>query len=397
MARSRTITPGSDPGEGYEFPQIDHPGLNAWNKSGDYAALSDPSFSEWDWTVYRLHTPEEVARHRPATPRLWVGRMHGPLDLSQIQSDYGGGTFELWGKFDGQLLAKPRVDVSGPRKDFNALPAPVPASREVGKQEAPAIDPTLAEILANQQRSMDLLLARALDQHAAPSAPAAPPFTIQDMLAVLAAVKKEAPAPSAMAEALTAFKEGIALRDQLGGSDGGGERSNLDVILERVMPVVERVGGQILSAAAVANERRRAAGSPAGSSATVVTPAVPTGLPATPPAAPDLGRASVIDAPVPAPADSAPAGDHRMSVAVELLADGLANGDGSDDTADTIARVLSGDELTVLCSMTDADVVAILRQRAGGAFPVLLEPRAEPFIAGVLADLRREDEPAPAP
>lgn len=359
----RTVVPSPPEREdALDELQYDHPGLNAWRRSGDASALMDPSFAEWEWTVYRLHTPDETVRLRPATPRLWLGRAVGPLDLQSVQSNYGGGTFEFWGKYDGDLRARIRQDLAGPRKDFNA-PAPAAAAPAA----ASTTDPVVLRMLEAQQRTLD-----ALTQRVTAVAPAAAaPFALRDVFELVDRMQSNRPSPGEgqLAEIVTAFKEGISMRDAIGGAP---ERDKLDIILERVLPVVERVGGQVVAAA----QRRAVRPAPRPASTATVVDGAP------PPAEPEpLEPVTVVDP-----------GDHRMRTAVEVVANALANGEDPIDTADVVMTILQPSEAFILRSMPDAQVVATLRQNAGGAFPVLERPEAEPFIAAVLAEIRQPSE-----
>ena len=370
MARApRQRVPSSDTDNGdmsdQDLAEYDHPGLNAWRKSGDASALMDPSFAEWEWTVYRLHTPDEIVRLRPATPRLWLGRNVGPLDLQAVQGHYGGGTFEFWGKFDGNLLARIRQDLAGPRKDFNATPAPAAAAAAAG-----TTDPGLLRLLENQQRTLDALVAKSNTPAAAAVSP-----TFMEMLELFDRMKPHAPSEGQMGEIVSAFKEGIALRDALGGQP---ERDKLDIILERVMPSFEKVAGQMLAGAAAARRAPPRAPARPASSATVVDPGGAAGPAVT------VEPGEVVDP-----------GDHRMRTAVEVVANAIANGEDPGDTAATVESILQPQELYILRQMSDADVVTTLRTSAGGQFPVLEHAEAPGFIAAVLADLRQPLDTTP--
>lgn len=361
MARKPRVVVPETVDDDTEEIVYDHPGLNAWRKSGDYAVLSDPSFSEWEWTVYRLHTPDEVTRLRPATPRLWVTRVTGPLDIYTIQANYGGGTFEFWGKYESELRTRIKVDLSGPRKDFNAAPV-APA---VAVAAAPAVDPTLVRVLENQQRSLDRLEAAVRAQPQA----AAQPFGIKDAFELFDRMQGRTMNGGDLGEITAAFREGIALRDSLGGAP---ERDKLEIILERVMPTIERVGAAMLTRSAAV---KRAPAPPAPSHATVVDPAAP------PTAVPTEPVVEVVDP-----------GDHRMRTAVEVLANAIAVGDDPLDTADVVGRILQPQELGLLRMMPDEAVISQLRASAAGQFPVLERPEAAVFLGAVLKELR---EPSP--
>lgn len=356
--RPRIVAPEADVDP--DLPEgdvYDHPGLNAWRKSGDYAVLGDPSFAEWEWTVYRLHTPDEVTRLRPSSPRLWITRTTGPLDIFSVQANYGGGTFEFWGKYESELRARIKVDLAGPRKDFGAVAmvaaaAPTPV--------APATDPAIMRLLEAQQRTLDQLSARV----AAAPAPAAPPFSMRDAFELFDRMgSRPQQSEGQLGELVSAFREGISLRDQLGGAP---ERSNTDVILERVMPVIERVAVQVLS------PRRPMPPPPprtVAPHAVVVDQAPETEPPVT----------SVV---------AVAADDHRWRTAIEILANAIAAGDDPIDTADTIRSILQPMEVGMLRLANDEDATAKIRELAGGKFQVFDRPEAGVFIGAVLSELR---------
>lgn len=359
---ARVIQPAN--GDQDDLPEYDHVGLNAWRASGDYAALSDPSFADWEWTVYRLHTPDEVARLRTSGPRLWLGRTHGPLDLSAIQSSYGGGSFELWGKFDGRLLCRPQVDIAGQRKDFSAAPVAAPAA---AAPAGAALDPTLARILENQQRTLDRLEAASR----IPVPAAAAPFGIKDAFELFDRMQPRVPDGGQLGELVSAFREGIELGKA---AEGTPAADKTELILKAVMPAVERVAGAILSSR----------GRPSG----------PRPAPAS------RSGAHVVDTPLTGATEEQPVtetttvvaeveGAHRMQTAIEVLANSMAAGDEPADAADTIGRILQPQEVWLFCQASDAEVVDAARTTAGGRFPLLERPEAVPFITAVLAELKR--------
>ena len=47
---------------------------------GDIAALSDPSYREWIWWVYRMRSPAELQKDPKARHRVVVTKIVGPLD-----------------------------------------------------------------------------------------------------------------------------------------------------------------------------------------------------------------------------------------------------------------------------------------------------------------------------
>lgn len=345
--------------------QYDHPGLNAWRKSGDYAVLSDPSFSEWEWTVYRLHTPDEVTRIRPSSPRLWITRTTGPLDIFSIQTNYGGGTFEFWGKYENELRTRIKVDLAGPRKDFGATAAAAAAHAPVPVM--PTTDPAILRMLEAQQRTLEALTR----QVAAQPAPVSQPFTMRDAFELMDRMRPQQ-SEGQLGELVSAFREGISLRDQLGGQP---ERGSTEIILERVMPVIERVATQVLVPRRPQPPPVRASGPPA-SHATVVDQ---TGGPAAPAEQPVVVAVAERD-------------DHRMRTAIELLANAIAAGEDPITTADTLASILQPQEVGILRLASDDEALATIRGLAGGRFPVFDRPESGPFIAAVLSELRNPSD-----
>lgn len=364
-------------GDGEPFPQ-----LNLYRETGDAAILADPAFNGWTWTVYRLRTSEEMARERTRMQRVWMTRVSGPLDVAELQASLGGGTFEIRGMFDGTMRARFMVEIHGVRKAAvpHVPPTLLPTDTPLPPASAPASPPPddriarLLELVVQGQQQTAALIAALGNtrQQADPNA-----LTVKDVFEIAERMRERGPDQTVLGEIVSAFKNGMELRAQV---EGGPERSTTEILVDKIMPAVERVATAMISRPAPAPRRPaagpRAAVSVPASSATVVENPTP------PPLAPD---------PPPAAADEpGEAGNHRMATAIEALARAIERGDEPGEFAITLEAILADDELDTLRSMPDEQVVTVLRQSAGGELPALKDEAAAAFIAATLAELRSE-------
>jgi hypothetical protein len=107
-------------------------------KVGDVADLDDEEFSEYEWNVYRIRDVEGTIRSGTRGSRVWVGKKSGPLDLSEIRAEFGGGLFEFWGKIGGRLRKRARREIEGEPIIRKAPPsATLPAANGNGSFQAP--------------------------------------------------------------------------------------------------------------------------------------------------------------------------------------------------------------------------------------------------------------------
>src|SRR3990172_1751862 len=84
---------------------------------GDISDMGDRRFREWKWYVYRLRTPVEKSADPRAGDMELMTVFGGPVDVLQIQREFGGGLFEFRG-FMGRMKIRQRATLGGPRKNW---------------------------------------------------------------------------------------------------------------------------------------------------------------------------------------------------------------------------------------------------------------------------------------
>lgn len=337
--------------------------LRAYADTGDLGVLSDARFADWSWHIFRLRGADELpSRESGANPRIWCDKQVGPLDLSLIQSRHGGGVYEIWCKDpDNVLRRKLRQEIAGPRKVYApmaaaaATPAPAPAP-------APAANSTALDMLARAIERQGQLLEQLVRQPKGQSA-----VEVLEMASRISSMTNPRPQESA-SDVLSVLKEGMALQAQIA---GGGEASTAEKLLERALPTLERLLGQMLA------PRRGPGPKPAAPRPT--GEAVPT------------SSATVVEDPKPGEGEPV-AENHRMSTAVEACAKSLATGQAPEDFAVTLENILNEQELGLLRMAGPDMLLGQMRAHAGGRFPVLEHENALPFVTAVLAELNAPPE-----
>lgn len=354
------------------------PAFISYKNSGDLQALSDASLTDWVWMVYRIRNADEMVRDRAKGVRVFVTKFSGPLDVMDVQRVCGGGVFEIRGFLNNRMLTCRRHELAGPIRTWTA-PAANPDLPALIGAAAPAAVPDggtrrLLRLLRRQQREQIELRAelRALRSTPAPSPAASGPsftelFELADRMH-----QRTNPAPEAgmVDQVIGAFRSGMELKREV---EGDPARSTTELVLEKGLPVIERLLGGFLASRGGA---RRPA--PHRSSAAIVSdpPA------AVPPANP------------PAPGPPAPGGQgddegaHRWQTAVDAMVRAMRDRVAPSDFAADLEAILLEDELRLLEVLPPASVLDNLRERAGGRFPELLEPGAETFLRGVIAELK---------
>ena len=374
-------------------PLDQHPGLMLFRDTGDMAALQDATFNEWQWTVYRIRSQDEMVKNGSRFPRVFVTKSVGPFDIGALQQHFGGGVYEIRGVFEGYLRIRHREEIEGPRRQYDMPPAR-PAFSSYAPEPAPVpvrvseTDTTLAKLLENQTR----LLERLLDRAAAPApaaAPAAPPLGIAEVLHLADRLnQRELPNPigDTMKQVLDVFKMGMDMRGQV---EGGPETTTVERILEKAMPTLENIALGIFANRG-ARVVRTPQGGPAPASAAAPRPAGTSGLPEPPPVIHHEPSAAVVE---PAePAATTTDGSHRWPAAIEAMANSIEAGDDPLDFPLLLERLLGDDELAVLKQSPDDGIIAHVRANAGGVFPVLNTDDSATWMRTMLAELRNPTE-----
>lgn len=344
-------------------------GLSA--EAGDVYELADSRYTDWKWWVYRNKTKEELALNPGASPRVLMGKVLGPLDVIAIQEQYGGGVFEFWGFFDGELRKRPTIEIDGPRKTHNVPPVVTTTTPSPATSSAPAVDNTRMDRL-------ERMLERVLEQRPAPVAAAPKGLTFEDALRLFEMMNAKAAPPGAMfGEMVSVFKLGAELR---GSVEPGDPKSTGEMILEKAMPLFEKIATVVASRVATAPPPRRRA---------------PDTPPASAPGGPTPGSVSsaevVEDAPEDAEASDARA---RIVTLVGSLARAIAEKSDPEDFALTVDSILTPAEVVLLedPSTTVDNLLAQMNLATGGRHVILSTDAARTFVEAVLLELRRVDD-----
>jgi len=362
------------------------PAFVSYRDSGDLEALNDATLNDWTWYIYRIRTADEMAREHTKHQRVFVTKLVGPLDVTEVQRICGGGVFEIRGFLKNRLLTARRHEIAGPVMHYG--PAPAGPARQVNGsapvlEAAPPPSDTrrLFRMIRRQNQALRAELAE-LRRAPAPAAPAPGP-TITELFALADKIHERAnpqPASGVVNEVIGSFRAGFELSKELKGEP---ERSTTEMMLDKGLPVLERLLGGFLAARTA--PRRPGPPPPPRSSATVVNDP-PAAAPPPPPAppAPD------------APGGNPDEGSHRWATAIEALARQVSTGGDPIDFAATLEAILTPEDIDLIRRSPADAVLAQLRRLAGGEFPVLTTEGAAAFVREVVAELKREpdgDEP----
>lgn len=371
------------------------------NDMGDLADLDSPTWSDWEWNIYRLRTAEDMARSGTRSPRVWISKRVGPINLNEIQADYGGGWFEFWGKKGGVTLRKFRRELEGEPKLVKTVPTPTAAASSAptigpnGTQQL-SVDEAVRRALARQRRQYDrekeqrerdeerrraderfARLEQMIQAQASAPRSSGKSESMKDMIEALVMLKQLNPdATAAMSplDLLNAARswmdQGIMLGEKRepGAADGGAGWTG-----EHVAAIVQSAA-QVLQRFTPAP--RRGPAPPPGSAA---GPSVAEVLP---------------DPPKPAQ-DSSPL--YRWKGAIEAVARGMVNGKGPDEMAATVEDLLNEEELANLKGQqmadglfhpTAAEALGWLETQGLGKFPQLESPGGLVYLDSVLAEVR---------
>jgi hypothetical protein len=329
---------------------------------GDVAELADSRYTEFSWSIYRLRGNDEISRNPQAGPRALVTKRVGPIDILEIQREFGGGIFEFWAYLDendgrGKRLKFRRVyAVDGPRKDvIQSVTQSAPAT---------AADPQLAAVLSGMLRTLDRLDARASVAPAPTSpAPTMQPFPFAELVQLSKLISDKA-TPALAGASITEMMGLVTQGIELGKStQPGAEQSTVAVVLEKLAPSLERLAATLLSRRPAPPPQRRPAGGPVASTAQVVNEPEPA----------------------PGPSDD----ETRMAAAVDSLARAVIEQTPTDDFAFVLEHSLSREQVAMLrLGSTDQIMGQLSESGALAKYPILATEAAAPYLDSVLAELR---------
>ena len=336
-------------------------------KLGDLGLLNNPDYRDWDWHIYRFRTRAEIAADPQGGPRELMGKRSGPIDLFEIQEQFGGGVFEFWGFFDKnegegkKLYKKPIIPIAGPRKRFDVPPPQTPVA-------VPAIlssDPAL--------RLLERMDQRLADMARTPAPAAAAPPTLKDLADTLKTLDelrgRNAPAASGDPNTKTVetylglIERGIAIGSE---RDPSAEPAGTDwgKVIDGALPVLDRMLSNLSRA-------RRPIPRPAGAAGPAPTTA---------------SSAVVIE-------DGKPEVEvsYRWTVAIESLANAIADNEPPRDFAITLEHILNKQEFGMLRVATLEQVMAEMKA-AVETFPILKTEQAQTYIQALLGEIKNPSE-----
>jgi hypothetical protein len=337
-----------------EFPDSPEPDAEL----DDILQLAQAAYADWSWYVYRYKSTDEMLRDPRAKIRALVTRIDGALDIMDIQNRFGGGRYEFWGFHGGSLQKRKTIELEGPRKSYDLPLAPVLIPTQLSAAPAAPL---------NDERVVRLIeeLTRRVDKLTADSQPQGVGISVKDMIGLMDLMQSrntQPPGPSVVKEMVDAVKMGI----ELGGeAQGGGKRGNLEVVLEKLSPVLEKV------ATAIVTQRPRV----------MMRPGVPPGATAV------EAPARVVSEPEPQEVDM---DQVRMMAAVDSLSRAITAEMDPADFASSLEDILSPEQIHLLKALPEDQVIGTILAAAGGRYPVLLTEPAKAYMAAVLAELKSE-------
>lgn len=337
---------------------------------GDVGELADSRYTEYSWSIYRRRSPEEISRSPQAGPRALITKRVGPVDILEIQREFGSGIYEFWAYFDQndgkgtRLRFRRMYAVDAPRKDVTPIVTPPP----VAPVAAP--DPGLAAVLAAMMRTLDRMDARAsVAVPAAAPAAAVQAFPFKELLEMTKMISEKstpALAGASITEMMALVTQGIELGKS---TQPGTEQNTVAIVLEKLAPSLERLAGTLLARRPAPPTMRRPMGGPVSSTAQVVSE------------------------PEPAPEPSAD--ETRMAAAVDALARAVIEQTPPDDFAFVLEHALSREQVAMLrLGSTEQIMGQLAESGATVKYPILATEAAAPYLESVLTELRapQEDE-----
>ena len=314
---------------------------------GDLAWLEDEQALDVTWSIYRVR-PDHQGGATPGlqrSPGSFVCKVTGPIDLEQLKTRIGGGTFRVIGRRGQRYYRNVLIELEGQ----------VRLSESERVAEASTVTSSaINELTAKVDRLADQLAARA---------PSGQSDSMQTLLAAVELVSKIRPS-----------SEGAPIDTAIGiltkGIELGAQRRSHGVdwvgVIDKVAPHLRDV------ASVLVESRRRAPVVPMRAVEAVATTERVAATPATPS--------------TPSP---------RFAVLIEKVAAELARGESAEPEVIAVAAeiVLNDDELERMCGNTPAAVCAWLRT-AAETYPVFRGEQLEGFVAKVLTVLNAEDSSA---
>lgn len=369
--RQRIVAPAGDPPPAADHDEDDDDAGDTppsapqdFGDIGDVAQLADPTYTDWTWWVYRVKTREEQRSAPRSKSKVVVTKLTGPLDVIEIQKQYGGGVYEFWGFHGGALRIRQTHELDGPRKVWDQPSSVTPSV-------------TLQDAAAAPSRT-DALLERLLEKLSNPPAPAPAPQSLTDQLTAVVQVAKmlQPPAPASTDQQLSGmlelFRQGVEMGTKREPGEGG---TDWAAIIDKGAPVVEKLVGAML-----AGRPRRPAPPPAQRRSQ-------------PPSSAEV----IADPPPPEPTeDQSSPGMAAVVAALARAVDAIGTEDEipPDDFAATVATVLEPRELSLLCMGSTDQLMAEL-EAVAHRFPVFApgsNQAARTFVEAVLGVLRSPPE-----
>lgn len=400
---------------------------------GDLDDLDDPEYPELKWSIFRILTPEQMAARGQREPRVWVGSHIGPISLSDVQSRFGGGKFEFFGK-QGRLLRRkamrfiegdpiivktplqtadvsrgtlvPVVGVNGvengsPRvgtsdaiaqHQIRRLKQRLRTERAEREREANArAESDREERLQQQLRESEERTTRLLESvnarlatpppAAAPAPP--PPLGIMEMLALIKAAKDigggGGDATTLAKMGLDFFRQGITIgegRDPKTDDDAGGTPAWVEPAIQVLNTLLARGGRPPMPS-------RPPGAAPAGAAPP------PAGSPA-PSATHPVSEAVVVTEPT-----QGATPEHRWHTAVESVYRGMLEGKDPGNIAASLEDMLNAAEYGMLRGGPEGGPSAdqiITHLPIMAQFPQLATEQGKVYLTAVLTAMRTEDD-----
>jgi hypothetical protein len=369
--------------EGDEFAEDDDDGEDPF---GDLAFLTNAD-TDITWGVERYKTADEMRENPRGRGRVFVTTIDGAINLVAFQREHGGGVFRFFGKRGTQLIGSKRLELAGPRINYNANPQPaaqpVQTSPTINGNGGRGGDDDTRRLMRRLYRKITALEQRATQPPAVVQAPAPQPLSVETVFALAERMAKNTQPPeNTLTPVIEAFTKGLDL-----GSTREPSAEPADSwlsIAKEFAPAIKDVLAMVVAAQRARSGgpaiRPQAAGQP-------TTPRRPSGT------FDSVPEAVVVETAQPAvpPQPETPAVSHRWLTAVEALANAVTLGDDPQDFSITLERILDAQELFQLKSETTDSVIARL-EPAMALLPVLKSPQARAFIEAALTELRNPTE-----